>query len=261
MRWQIIKRVTHKIIKSGDIIEIYEYSEGYFKGYQLTDSGKRSSGRLKGKKSNNYKEHREQVLQRARRDLRRLINSNVDAYGVPAKFVTLTFKDDIEELKKANSEFTKFIKRLKRYFSIDIKYAAVPEVQQERFNKYGVKVWHYHVIFFNLPYIKSNDLSDIWKNGFIKINRIDRVNNVGAYICKYMTKDNKDLVGQKCYFTSRGLKKPVEIKEESRVKSLASSLPASALTYSSTFENEYNTINYKQYNLSTLLSQEKAKID
>ena len=248
-----INSYKRKIIISGNIVEVYEYDKPILEGY--TDAKKNSKGRQAVANDENKELNRVKVLSRARRDLRRLINSNVDIYGVPAKFVTLTFKDDIEDLKKANSEFTKFIKRLKRYSGIDIKYAAVPEVQQERFDKYGVKVWHYHVIFFNLPYIRSNDLSDIWKNGFVKINRIDRVNNVGAYICKYMTKDNKDLVGQKCYFTSRGLKKPVEIKEESRAESLASSLPAPALTYSNTFENEYNTISYKQYNLNSLRSQ------
>lgn len=240
-----INSYKRKIIISGNIVEVYEYDKPILEGY--TDTKKSSKGRQTVANDENKELNRDKVLNRARRDLRRLINSNIDVYGLPGKFVTLTFKDDIEDLKKANSEFTKFIKRLKRYFGIDIKYVAVPEVQQERSDKYGVKVWHYHVIFFNLPYIKSNDLSDIWKNGFIKINRIDRVSNVGAYICKYMTKDNKDLVGQKCYFSSRNLKKPIEIKEESRVKSLASSLPASALTYSSTFENEYNSISYKQY--------------
>ena len=109
---------------------------------------------------------------------------------------------------------------------------------------------------FNAPYIKNNKLQEIWGNGFVKINNIDNVDNVGAYVCKYMTKTDDDrLIGQKMYFTSRGLKKPVEIKEESRVESLASSLPASALAYSNTFENEYNTISYKQYNLNSLLSQ------
>lgn len=244
-----ISSYKRKIIISGNIVEVYEYDKPILEGY--IDTKKNSRGRQVVANDENKKLNREKVLSRARRDLRRLINSNVDMYGVPAKFVTLTFKDDIEDLKKANSEFTKFIKRLKRYFGIDIKYAAVPEVQQERFDKYGIKVWHYHVIFFNLPYIKSNDLADIWKNGFIKINRIDRVSNVGAYICKYMTKDNKDLVGQKCYFTSRGLKKSIEIKEKEndREISLPTSYPADMLTYENTFINDYNTILYKQYNM------------
>lgn len=235
-----------KIIVSGDIVEIYEYDKPILEGYK--DTKKNSRGRQVVANDENKELNREKVLQRARRDLRRIINSNIDMYGVPAKFVTLTFADNITDLKQANKEFTKFIKRLKRYFDIDVKYASVPEVQQERFNRYGVKVWHYHVIFFNLPYIQSNKLQEIWKNGFVKINRIDRVDNVGAYVCKYMTKDNKDLVGQKCYFTSRGLKKPVEIKESDR-ESLPISYPAEMLTYENIFINDYNIILYKQYNM------------
>ena len=245
-----INSYKRKIIISGNIVEVYEYDKPILEGY--TDIKKNSRGRQAVANDENKEINREKVLQRARRDLRRLINSNVDIYGVPAKFVTLTFEDDVEDLKKANSEFTKFIKRLKRYFDIDVKYAAVPEIQKERFCKYGVKVWHYHVIFFNLPYIKNNKLREIWGNGYVKINRIDRVSNVGAYICKYMTKDNKELVGQKCYFTSRGLKKPVEIKESDRETSLPTSYPADMLIYENTFINDYNTILYKQYNIKKL---------
>ena len=103
---------------------------------------------------------------------------------------------------------------------------------------------------FNLPYIQNKDLAAIWRNGYVKINRIDNVDNVGAYVCKYMTKTDDDrLLGQKMYFSSRGLKKPVEIKEESRVESLASSLPAPALTYEAVFENEHNSVSYRQYNI------------
>ncbi len=251
-----ISSYKRKIIISGNIVEVYEYDKSILEGY--IDTKKNSRGRQVVANDENKKLNREKVLSRARRDLRRLINANVNMYGVPSKFVTLTFKDDIEDLKKANSEFTKFIKRLKRYFGIDIKYAAVPEIQQERFAKYGIKVWHYHVIFFNLPYINSNDLADIWKNGFIKINRIDRISNVGAYICKYMTKDNKDLVGQKCYFTSRGLRKPIEIKENDRETSLPTSYPADMLTYENIFINDYNIISYKQYIID---SNQKEEVD
>ena len=73
----MIERVTHKIIQSGDIIEIYEYSEGYLKGYENNNA---DTGRKSGYKSENYEEHRKQVLQRAK-NLRRLINANVGQYG------------------------------------------------------------------------------------------------------------------------------------------------------------------------------------
>lgn len=102
-------------------------------------------------------------------------------------------------------------------------------------------------------------MAAIWKNGYVKINRIDNVDNVGAYVCKYITKDNNDtrLEGEKMYFSSRGLKKPVEVKEKDRVETLASALPASACVYEAVFENEHNSVSYKQYNLNSLRSQKE----
>lgn len=238
-----------KIIVSGDIYEVYEYENSIIEGY--TDTKKSSKGRQSVANEECKIENREKVLNRARTDLRRIINSNIGMYGQTDKFMTLTFAENMTDLKSANYEFKKFMQRLKRFHKIDMKYAAVPEIQQERYEKTGFAVWHFHVIFFNLPYTRANKLSSIWGNGFIKINRIDHVDNVGAYICKYMTKDNGELKGQKCYFTSRNLIKPQEIKDKQRVEALACSLPPDTVTYENVFENEYNKVSYKQYSLKT----------
>jgi len=243
-----------KIIVSGDILEVYEYEKNVVAGFKNSKS--KGKGRSCVADIEEQEKNRELVLHRARRDLRRLINSNVNMYGVSPKFVTLTFSEDMEDFKKANYEFEKFIKRLNTYCDKSILYVVVPEIQKERLEKYGVAVWHYHVVFFNLPFIKANKLSNIWQNGFIKINRIDKVDNVGAYVCKYMTKDNKELKGQKCYFSSRKLYKPEQIKEKNRVENLVGALPVSALTFESTFENEHNKTLYKQYNMKRLKIEE-----
>lgn len=51
------------------------------------------------------------------------------------------------------------------------------------------------------------------------------------------------------YFSSRNLKKPVEIKEKSLINEVVATLPVNkTLTYENVFENEYNSISYKQYN-------------
>ena len=105
---------------------------------------------------------------------------------------------------------------------------------------------------FNVPYIKHSELSDIWGQGYIKINRIDSVDNVGAYICKYMSKDfdiDDRLKGHKCYFTSRKLDKPIELKEENLVESVRNSLQADELVYENEFKNEYNSTHYLQFNM------------
>lgn len=227
------------------------------KGYQLTDSEKQKIGR-KSEKSDNYEEHRKQVLQRAKKNLRRLINANVGQYGkeFTAKFLTLTFKDNVKDLDKANYEFKKFIQRLNYYCfgtkKANLKYTCVVE-----FQKRGAI--HYHVIIYNMPYIKANDLSIVWGNGFIKINRIDDVDNVGAYVSEYLGQAEKGqghdieddrLEGRKSYFSSKGLFKPVEITDKKIVDAVSTALQEKCLTYSATFENEsLGNITYKQYNL------------
>lgn len=233
----MIGSYSKKIIISGNIVEVYEYDKPILEGYTIKERG---CGRCFEASEEDKQINREKVFSRAKRDLRRLINANIGEFS---KFITLTFAENITDLKQANYEWKKFRQRLETKIGYKLQYVVVVE-----FQKRGAI--HYHCVMFNLPYIQNKKLREIWGNGFVKINNIDKVDNVGAYVCKYMTKTDDDrLVGQKMYFTSRGLEKPVEIKEEARVETLASVLPASALTYSSTFENEYNSVLYRQYNI------------
>ena len=226
-----------KAIISGNQIEIYEYEQAVLYGY--SDSKKGSRGRQAVANDEDKEINREKVFKRARTNLRRLINCNIES---DSKFLTLTFKDNITDLDFANKEFKKFIMRLNYNFKIKVKYSCVVE-----FQKRGAI--HYHVVLYNLNgKVDLNKLSEIWGNGFIKLNKIKGVDNVGAYVCKYMTKSDDDrLKGKKMYFNSRNLNKPAEIKEPELVDALVGSLQAQAPKYENTFTNEYNTINYKQY--------------
>jgi len=258
----LVERVTHKIIQSGDIIEIYEYSEGYLKGYTLDENERNSRTSLESNSDDT--DSRERALKRAKANLRRLINANVGQYGkeFTAKFLTLTFKENVQDIKQANYEFKKFIKRLnyKLYGTkkANLKYTTVIE-----FQKRGAI--HYHTIIYNMPYLKSNEISNIWGNGFVKINKIDDVDNVGAYVGEYLGQAEKGqgksaeddrLRGQKSYFSSRGLFKPIEITDKKIVEQVATALLNEKASYSATFENEHlGNITYKQYNLKKLISK------
>jgi hypothetical protein len=226
-----------KAVIAGNQIEIYEYEKSVIYGYK--DIKKGSKGRQAVASDEDKEINREKVFKRARTNLRRLINANIES---DSKFLTLTFKDNITDLDLANKEFKKFIMRLNYNFKIKTKYSCVVE-----FQKRGAI--HYHVILYNLNgKVDLNKLSDIWGNGFIKLNKIKGVDNVGAYVCKYMTKSDDDrLKGKKMYFNSRNLNKPTEIKEPELVDALVGSLQAQAPKYENTFTNEYNSINYKQY--------------
>lgn len=143
--------------------------------------------------------------QQHRRDnIRRLITMNFDN---TSKFVTLTFAENIKDVKIANKQFYLFIKKLKRLYP-NLRYVAVIEFQDKK----GRGAVHYHMIC-NLPYIRNAELRKIWGQGFITITAIDKVDNLGAYVIKYMTKDNADqrLQGLKAYNCSKGLERPTEL--------------------------------------------------
>ena len=145
----------------------------------------------------------------------------------------------------------KFIQRLKYKFGKNIKYLAVIEFQ----NRGAV---HYHVLS-DIPYIPQEELQELWGEGFVYINAITHVDNIGAYIVKYMTKDNTDdrLQGLKAYLFSRNLKKPEEIinhnqKEFNKLEKIIKSrydIENTDPVYEAVFDTDkLGSCEYKQYN-------------
>ena len=167
-----------------------------------------------------------------------------DERGSPyePKFITLTFKENVQCIKTANMEFKLFRQRLEYHLQKKIKYVAVIEFQRRG-------AIHYHMIIFNIPFLKSKTLEEIWGNGFIKVNKVNQVDNIGAYMGKYMGKDNNQkLAGNKSYFSSRSLLKPVEIIDSKKIGLLTQALDGN-LVYQAEYENDYNgLITYRQYN-------------
>lgn len=234
-----------KYIVTNGIIEVYKYQS-------LNTMG--NGGNLEG--DGEFKEQNYKLTQRKRRNnLRRLITMNFDSQS---KFVTLTFKDsekfDITSVKACNNEFKLFIQRLKYQLEIpDLKYVAVIEFQDK--NDRGAV--HYHMVC-NLPFVEKDRLSEIWDNGFLKITAIDKVDNVGAYIVKYMTSDLDDtrLQGLKAYNASRGLKRPVEAvswkrQDLTEINNIIERINEKSPSYQSQYESEFNgQIDYLQYNFN-----------
>ncbi len=231
---------SKKVIISGQFVELYEYGVTQFKGKRG------GSGRVGQANESDKAKNREITLRRARRMIRCLVNSNIGVHGDEiAKFLTLTFKEIITSLKDANYEFKKFRQRLEYRFQIRLAYLCVPE-----FQKRGAV--HFHVIIFNLPYIDAKELAQIWEQGFIKVNKIENVTNVGAYISKYLSKDKIDarFEGEKCYFYSRSLQKPVTVENDEIVCEIMNSFDDTKCVYDVYFENEYvGKSRYRQYRL------------
>jgi len=205
----------NKLIISGKKVELYQY-ESYIHVGKKIKNKKKSKRRTKEEimkeiKKNDNKAFQVEVmrdfsLRRTRSRIVRLIDSNPDL----KVFITLTFADNITELKEANLVFNKFIKRLKRKTN-NLKYIAVPE-----FQKRGAV--HYHLLV-NFE-MRQQELSDLWQQGFVQINRVKHINHLGLYISKYISKNLFDIryFGMRKILASKNLEQPIVITALKEIK-------------------------------------------
>lgn len=185
-------------------------------------------------------ERKRQTLRDAKNKVLRLAIEN---FSKKSYFITLTYKDNMQDVKKADQDFKNFFKRFKYQMSDEnAKYIAVRE-----FQKRGAI--HYHIITdIRLPlpdlpegwgvemkngkrkmntvaknydekYLKPLEReigTKVWKHGYVDIKIIEHVDNVGAYMVKYMSKHIEDrrLDGFKVYLNSKGLIQPKTYKGE-----------------------------------------------
>lgn len=181
---------------------------------------------------------------RARWKFMRIINNNFDENS---KFVTLTFAENITDVEQANYHLTKFIQRLKTHFKgEEIVYVCSIEFQDRG-------AVHYHLLL-NMPYVAKDRLAEIWGHGFVQINKITHVDNVGAYVSKYMTKADQDirLKGKKAFWTSRNIQKPIDFKGKEaedliQIYGIDKRKPVFKEEYNS---DHHGTITYEQFNLN-----------
>ena len=230
---------TKKIVVAGLFVEEYTYENPVIHGR------KRTRKRKKPKPKEEQKEMTSGALRRTKMNIMRLVNSNPDFLT----FLTLTFdenkaenKKDITEFEKCNYWFMTFIQRLKYNFS-DIKYLAVPEFQGDYYFRTGIRkefggAIHYHLLLNQK--IDSKIMEKIWGHGFIKINKIQAINNVGLYVSKYLSKEsfNKKYFGKRKYFCSRNINRPKEYKGQ-ECEPILADLPQLKLVHTGEFENKY----------------------
>ena len=203
-----------KIIETPSTKEVYIYENPIFShSTEKTDSEKTSKRKtfdeMSAHKQYDSLKRKQKHYEQTRWEIARIVDCNFDNR---TKFVTLTFKENIQDITITNREFKYFIQRLNYYLYQTkrqlLKYLATWEKQKRG-------AIHYHVIFFDFPYIAKEKLQNLWTHGFIKINRIDvdSKENRGRYLSKYFGKD-LDLKEhkKKAFFKSQNLKMPKETK-------------------------------------------------
>lgn len=203
-----------KIIETPTMKEVYIYENPIYSHSiakpNLAEPNKRKSfDEMSAHKQYDSLKRKQKHYKQTRWEIARIVDCNFDD---KTKFVTLTFRENIQDIAVTNREFKYFIQRLNYYIYQTktqlLKYIATWE-KQERGSI------HYHVIFFDFPYIAKEKLQNLWSHGFIKINRInvDSVENRGRYLSKYFSKDLElKEHKKKAFFKSQNLKMPKETK-------------------------------------------------
>lgn len=146
---------------------------------------------------------------RSKLECQRIAKANINEWQT---FITLTFAENIQDVKVANNRFKYFIDKVRRV-KPDLKYLCITE-----FQKRGAI--HYHMLSninikdSSLIYSQEDNPKfkhiKFWNEGFdsIEIMKGD-VKKIIGYISKYMTKniDNR-LFSHRRYFYSQNLQQP-----------------------------------------------------
>jgi hypothetical protein len=230
-----------KIKIAGDTAKVTFFQNGILCGYpKNTESEKEQveyDPRIRFEKTGRSARARLHDVVKANLGKHRDFNGKKQSF----KFLTLTFRNDVKDLATANKEFNLFIKRLNYAYTQEkgnsfLKYVSVSELQNE--NNRGV--WHYHVLFFNMPYMpvsydvverliaegrlshaydKGRNIASLWGNGTVDLCSVkfNDTYDVAGYMSKYIGKGldgsfdyalEYNLVFKKKFITSRGLLGP-----------------------------------------------------
>ena len=223
-------------------------------------------------------------LYRTMKNLRYLINNNFVG-NLNESFITVTYKENMQDTKRLYQDVDKFMKRLRYKYKgkSTIDYIVVVEPQKRG-------AWHCHILllFNDLKQadLKIHELKEIWGHGEqVDVKSIENIDNIGAYLTSYLTDmplgeldqeeilvnnlsgssvkkvDDKMYVkgarlhmypeGMNIYRNSRGIKKPERVKMS--YKNAKKHVGADTLTYSKSIEialpnDQSNILSYEYYN-------------
>ena len=162
-------------------------------------------------------------INRALKNLTSLIRNNFTGADNEL-FITLTTTAETGNIEDINKMFKIMWYKLKEKYK-GLEYIYVVELQNDR------NSWHIHALLKDLYneklYIKHTELVQLWKKGFVKVNRIRNIYRTAEYVAKIKTKENVQ-INKRLYYASRGIKKP----------------KAEVMTYSE-FKNTYGKNKYR----------------
>lgn len=126
---------------------------------------------------------------------RGLINANVTDVS-KVRWCTLTYAENMTDPKQLYRDFQTFNQRFQYYCKNKgysrPEYIVMMEPQ-------GRGAWHAHLLYIwqdmKAPYIPNDEFRNLWGHGFVRIKKLDNVDNVGAYLTAYLGDMELDEVG------------------------------------------------------------------
>lgn len=210
---------------------------------------------------NNYKkQNKDRKIEmrniiRSKLTCQRIAKSNLSIWET---FITLTFEENINDIKIANKLFKYFIDKIRRVKK-DFSYIAIPE-----FQKRGAI--HYHLLTNisiddkKLMYLQQDNQQykhiKYWNYGFTSVEQLEGdLKKIIGYISKYMTKDiDNRLFGFRRFFYSQNLITPkstyIDYDDEKEYNIFQKKIQDKTLIYHNEYISPYddNSVSFLEYN-------------
>lgn len=187
-----------KIIQYGDFTELYEYGRVFKENFKKVIYENKE--KIEKKVQDYNMERAIFSVNRSKKTIRRLLEQNF-TNKKNVSFLTLTFAENLTDVKTANIYFKKFIRQLRRFDS-SVSYLAVIE-----FQKRGAV--HYHVVL-SAPFIPREKMCKMWSYGSWDLHKLRKIKSISAYVTKYISKGLFDsrFAGIKVFQRSKNLIAP-----------------------------------------------------
>jgi len=176
---KVIKRTYYKEFR-----EVPGITAGEFETYR-EDEIIESDGKVHEYMSKSG-ERNKRSLRKIFNDMRYLMNNNfVQQDADKQLFITLTYKENMQDTKKLYLDFLNFMKRLQRGYKDqhDFGYIVIMEPQ-------GRGAWHCHLLLKTMNQPKLTIpwcyILRTWGHGMIKVEKLKKCNNFGSYFVAYM---------------------------------------------------------------------------
>lgn len=183
--------VSVKVVEMGNIIETQYMSHRNCKQtIQMLKGGEQfvvcSTGEIKDIEHHETRKDNRKGLYKTFANIRALINTNVTDVN-KVRWCTLTYAENMTDTERLYNDFRKFNMRFQRYCKQKgydkPEYIVIMEPQERG-------SWHAHLLYIwenmRAPYIANSIFADLWGHGFVKIKKLDNVDNVGAYLTAYL---------------------------------------------------------------------------